>query len=164
MDFCGNFPELVQYQELSISTDDIPGVRESLNNIVLPAIGYKCSLEMGLYAKYNLPIETGLLINEVELNPEGNDSGKEWVELYNNSDSSVDLLGYTLTPSNSGKYAVSIGDIELGPKERTVVYFPSQALNNEGGSGSKSGIRVLLYDTHGNLATNLMKYIQLLYR
>lgn len=151
VDFSGNFPELVQYQILSLSTDDIPGVREALNNIPLPLIGYKCDVEIGVYAKYNLPIETGLLINEVELNPEGNDTGKEWVELYNNSESAVDLLGYTLTPSSGGKNAVSIGDIVLAPRERTVVYFPGQSLNNEGGSGSKSGIRIMLYDTYGNL-------------
>lgn len=151
VDFSGNFPELVQYQILSLSTDDIPGVREALNNIPLPLIGYKCDVEIGVYAKYDLPVETGLLINEVELNPEGNDTGREWVELYNNSECAVDLLGYTLTPSSGGKNAVSIGDIVLGPRERTVIYFPNQSLNNEGGPGNKSGIRIMLYDTYGNL-------------
>lgn len=144
VEYTGTIPELVQYQTIDISTDDIPGVRETLNNIVLPAIGYKASIEIGLYAKYDLPIEKSLVINEVELNPMGNDAGCEWVELYNNTDSSVDLLGYTLVPSGADKRSVSIGDTVLEPRGRTVVYFDGQALKNE-------GTRISLYDTYGNL-------------
>ena len=143
VEYSGAIPELVQYQIIDVSTDDIPGVRETLNNIVLPAIGYKASLEIGLYAKYDLPVETGLLINEVELNPAGNDSDSEWVELYNNTDSSIDILGYTLVPSGADKRSVSIGDIVLGPHERTVIYFQGQALKND------TGTRITLYDTYG---------------
>ena len=144
VEFSGSIPELVQYQTIDVSTDDIPGVRETLNNIVLPAIGYKASLELGLYAKYDLPVETGLVINEVELNPEGNDSGNEWAELYNNTDSSINLLGYTLVPSGADRKAVSLDRIILEPHERTVVYFGGQALRNDG-----SGTRLTLYDTYG---------------
>lgn len=148
IDYSGSIPELVQYQILDISTDDVPGLRETLSNIPLPAIGYKASVEVGLYAKYDLPVETGLLINEVELNPEGNDAGNEWVELYNNTDSEVNLLGYTLAQTGSDKKSVSLDRIILGPRQRTVVYFEGQSLKN-GDSGH--GEKILLYDTYGNV-------------
>lgn len=145
IDYHGSIPELVQYQILDVSTNDVPGLRESLNNIVLPAIGYKASIEIGLYAKYDLPMESGVLINEVELNPEGNDTDAEWAEILNNTDSTVDLLGYTLAPSGADKKAVSIGDVVLAPHQRTVVYFQGQALKNDG-----AGTKLVLFDTYGN--------------
>ena len=152
VEFSGSFPEVVQYQMMDISTTDIPGLGAGLNNIVLPFLpGYKCSVELGLYTKYDLPVETGLLINEVELNPPGNDAGKEWVELFNNTDGTIDLLGYTLVPSGNDKKSLSIGDVVIAPKEKAVIYFPSQSLNNTGSSDSKSGTKISLYDTYGTL-------------
>lgn len=38
-----------------------------------------------------------LIINEVLSNPTGDDSGREWVELYNNSSSTIDLSGFTIS-------------------------------------------------------------------
>lgn len=149
--FSGKLPEVVQYQIIDFTTNDIPGVGEMLSNIVLPLLGYKCSVEMGVYAKYDLPVETGLLINEVELNPPGSDSGAEWIELFNNTDEPVDLLGYTIVPSDSDKKAFSIGDVTIGAHEKEVIHLKGQALNNNGSTGSKSGIRLALYDTYGSL-------------
>ena len=148
IDYSGTIPELVQYQILDVSTNDIPGVREALSNIPLPAVGFKANVEIGLYAKYDLPIERGLLINEVELNPEGNDAGREWVEIYNNTDTDVNLLGYTLAQTGSDKKAVSLDRIILTPHQRAVVYFDGQSLKN-GDSGH--GERILLYDSYGNV-------------
>lgn len=45
-----------------------------------------------------------LLISEVMSNPTGDDSGREWIEIYNNTDSSVDLS--TLTISIKGGTAL----------------------------------------------------------
>lgn len=38
-----------------------------------------------------------LVINEIMSNPTGDDSGREWIELYNNSESSIDLIGLTVS-------------------------------------------------------------------
>jgi cytosine/adenosine deaminase-related metal-dependent hydrolase len=43
----------------------------------------------------NMPL-TGLIITEVLYNPDGQDSGKEWVELYNGTMETVDLAKYSL--------------------------------------------------------------------
>ncbi len=146
VEFSGTIPELVQYQIIDISTDDVPGLRETLNNIVLPLVGYKASVEIGLYAKYDLPVEKGILINEVEANPEGDDRGCEWVEILNSTDETTDLLGYTLVPKGNDKKSVSIGDVVLAPGQRTVIYLPDQVLKNDG-----KGCQVTLYDTYGNV-------------
>ncbi len=39
---------------------------------------------------------TGVMINEVEMNPPGRDSGREWVELYNLSSSDVDVGNFAI--------------------------------------------------------------------
>ena len=41
-------------------------------------------------------IAADVVINEAMVNPYGSDSGKEWVELYNASDSPVSLTGWDL--------------------------------------------------------------------
>lgn len=42
------------------------------------------------------PVLAGLLINEVMYDPTGADAGLEWVELCNDTDSTIDLAGYQL--------------------------------------------------------------------
>lgn len=41
----------------------------------------------------------GVVINEVELNPKGNDLGREWVELYNPSEVDVDISDFEIRTS-----------------------------------------------------------------
>src|SRR5918911_1235886 len=48
-----------------------------------------------------------ILINEVELNPAGTDSGAEKVELYNPSNRAVDLNGWTIS-STAGRTSAAI--------------------------------------------------------
>lgn len=50
---------------------------------------------------YNPDLFAGLRINEIFPNPEGPDSG-EWVELFNNSSSTLDLLGFALDDAQGG--------------------------------------------------------------
>ena len=38
-----------------------------------------------------------LQISEVMSNPTGDDSGREWIEVYNNTQESVDLTGLTIS-------------------------------------------------------------------
>ena len=58
-----------------------------------------------------------ILINEVELNPAGTDSGAEKVELYNPSSSAVDVNGWTIS-STAGKSAtVTINEQTIIPPE-----------------------------------------------
>lgn len=64
-----------------------------------------------------------LLINEVMSNPTGDDSGREWIELYNNGESSIDLN--TLTISIKGGSFLTVtpvsGGIMLDPGGYAIV-------------------------------------------
>ena len=43
--------------------------------------------------------DTGIMINEVELNPQGSDIGKEWIELYNPADVEVNISDFEIRTS-----------------------------------------------------------------
>lgn len=65
-----------------------------------------------------------ILINEFQPNPEGTDAGNEWVELYNNGTTEVNLTGWTLeTLSLSGV---------IQSKGFKQFIFPSLTLTNTG--------------------------------
>jgi hypothetical protein len=75
------------------------------------------------------------MINEVELNPVGMDSGREWVELYNPTDRPINLRGWSLVTSHGSTKEHSLPSKIMSPGEYYVHTFPRQALDN-GGSGS----------------------------
>lgn len=144
-------PELVQYHEIEISICDIPGVGAMLSNIPLPVPGLKAAIDVGLNLKYRAPFRNGLMINEFEQNPEGNDSGREWVELYNASSETFNLKGYTLTAGSNPKTKIHVlGDEKIGPGGRLVVNLPGTFLNNTSSSKLKGGEFVILKDADGN--------------
>ncbi len=151
----GTLPELIQYNELSISLASIPGVGDLISNIPLPLAGAKGSIDAGLQIKYGLPIRKALVINEVELNPEGTDSGNEWVELFNNTDEEVNLEGYKLVPDSGEHKTKTLGNIVLAPNERIVIYFEGQKLTNKGSDGK--GERVTLLNADGDVVDRTSK-------
>ncbi|MFA5452630.1 MAG: lamin tail domain-containing protein, partial [Candidatus Methanomethylophilaceae archaeon] len=148
VEFEAVMPQLVQYEEIGINISDIPGIGSVLSNIPLPIPGIKGSLDMGLELKYNLPIKTGLIINEFESNPAGSDNGTEWVELLNSTNKAIDLKNYVLVPGSSEKKTFTIEDLVLPAGGKTVIIFDKQTLNNSK-SGEKSGDRVTLLDPNG---------------
>jgi len=61
-----------------------------------------------------------VVINEFELNPPGDDAGKQFVELFNPTSSPVDVDGWTVRSQNSGcqmQWASASGHIMLIPGE-----------------------------------------------
>ncbi len=143
-------PELVQYNELEMSICDIPGVGAMLSNIPLPIPGLKASIDVGLNLKYRAPFCNGLVINEFEQNPEGDDRGREWVELYNASDTGMCLAGFTLSAgSNPKTKSILIGEETIAPKGRVVIDLPGVFLNNASSSKLKGGEYVILKDRDG---------------
>ena len=148
VEFEAVMPQLVQYEEIGMNISDIPGIGSVLSNIPLPIPGMKGSLDMGLELKYNLPIKTGLIINEFESNPAGSDNGTEWVELLNSTNKAIDLKNYVLVPGSSEKKAYTIEDLIVPAGGKTVIIFDKQTLNNSK-SGEKSGDRITLLDPNG---------------
>lgn len=130
-------PKLVQYQKLEVRMSQMPGVGRLLSNIPVPVPGYKGSLDFGASLKYNLPTKAGLVINEFESNPSGNDRGNEWVEILNNTGSPVNLEGYVLEPQSDKNKRMVLGSQNVAPGGKTVVRFDKLALNNASGPAGK---------------------------
>jgi len=73
---------------------------------------------------FSICFVSALRINEFELNPEGDDSGNEWVELYHWD--KIDLTGYKLINGDGGEIELS------GSFEEYFVYtFKKQWLDNK---------------------------------
>jgi hypothetical protein len=74
-----------------------------------------------------------ILINEVELNPPGTDSGAEKVELYNPSSSAIDVSGWTVSSTAGSTASVVISEgTTLPPQSYVIVGRNSQWLDNGG--------------------------------
>ena len=74
-----------------------------------------------------------ILINEVELNPPGTDSGAEKVELYNPSSSAADVSGWTVSSTAGSTASVVISEgTALPPQSYVIVGRNSQWLDNGG--------------------------------
>ncbi len=63
-----------------------------------------------------------IVINEIMYNPDGTDSGREWIELYNNEDFSVDISEWKLYENdvNHG-LTVSQGDLVIPGNEYAII-------------------------------------------
>ena len=143
-------PDLVQYQHSDFTLSDVPGLGVLLSNIPLPIPGLKASIDAGIDLKYRVPFKAGILINEFELNPPGDDRGNEWVELLNATKSKVDLEGYTIHAGSNPKTKVyTITNLTLSPGQREVIFLPGSFLNNTGSSLLSAGECVILNSPDG---------------
>ena len=143
-------PDLVQYQHADFTLSDIPALGVMLSNIPLPIPGMKASIDAGVDLKYNIPFKKGILVNEFELNPPGDDKGNEWVELLNATKARADLEGYTIHASSDPKAkAYKIKGLTLAPGQREVIYLPGSFLNNSGSSLLSAGESVILRSPDG---------------
>jgi hypothetical protein len=75
---------------------------------------------------------TGVLINEFEQNPLGEDAGNEWVELFNPTNQAVNVSGWVLIPTRNRIHNATLqaGSI-IAPLGYLIVQAPFQWLDNE---------------------------------
>jgi len=87
---------------------------------------------------------TGVLINEFEQNPLGEDAGNEWVELFNPTNQAVNVSGWVLIPTRNRIHNATLqaGSI-IAPLGYLIVQTPFQWLDNEWEI-------IVLKDTAGN--------------
>ncbi|MCK5585864.1 lamin tail domain-containing protein [Candidatus Bipolaricaulota bacterium] len=73
-----------------------------------------------------------LLINEIEINPPGLDTDREWVELLNPTDEPIDLLGWQISYSYRGDGFLPISETSqvIPPGGRYVFVYPGLRLRN----------------------------------
>jgi hypothetical protein len=74
-----------------------------------------------------------VIINEVEINPNGFDRDAEWVELLNVGTTSVDLAGWSLSYDypTDGVAMISAGSLILRPGQRYVFLYSGLRLRND---------------------------------
>lgn len=141
-------PEVVSYQKISFALSDIPGVGTLLSSIPTPIPGMKGSVDAGIYVRILTGRTDSVVINEYELNPAGEDYGREWVELYNPTSEAVDLAGWTLETLHGIQEIGSMGKVVIMPRERFTYVFTGQALDNQG-SRFPSEECIVLLDSDG---------------
>ena len=100
-----------------------------------------------------------VVINEVELNPPGTDTGNEWIELYNPTNYSIDLGGWRISTTHGVTVTIVLeeGTI-IEPHGYLVISYWGQWLDNEGESiilrnrlGVIIDVTPALYDTFNDL-------------
>ncbi|MDD2666061.1 MAG: thermonuclease family protein [Methanocellales archaeon] len=85
-----------------------------------------------------------IVINEFEQNPDGNDSGNEWVELYNPATINLNISGWTLSTTHGTTSNITIPPDTIIPANGYWVYTHSkQWLDNKDES-------IVLIDLDGN--------------
>ena len=141
-------PELDDYHELGVTLGDIPGIGDVLDSLPSPVPGTRLSLDAGFTLRYSRPVAEGLIINEFESNPPGDDGTGEWVEILNNTSSGIDLDGYTLCASSDWRRKTMPLSGELDPGERLVVE-PDFVLVNSSGKYTKNGEALSIKDPEG---------------
>lgn len=65
---------------------------------------------------------SSVVINEVMFDPGENDTGQEWIELYNSSENVVDLSGWQVYPDGIGYYTIPSGFL-LGSRKFVVIHL-----------------------------------------
>ena len=142
-------PEVEPYDLAEVSTGSLPGVASFLSRIPIPVLGLSAAIEMGMRVKYSPPFPTDVVVNEFEANPQGDDDGSEWVELYNPLDRAVDLSGWRLETSHGGVHTLELNGV-VAPGGRTVFTFPETAIDNgKPGDPFNDGDAVMLLDPQG---------------
>lgn len=144
-------PHVTQYETFSLTLSQIPIVSQFLSNIPLPFPGMKGRVDAGMELKYDSPVVTNLVINEVELNPRGNDLGREWVEIFNPLDHDVTLIGWSLGTGHGKGSTHRLPDMVLSPGEYFVYTFPSLTLYNGDSMSLPRGESIMLWDDQGRL-------------
>jgi hypothetical protein len=142
-------PEVEPYELCEVSTSDIPLVGDFLSNIPIPALGLSASVEAGMKLKYSSPFPADIVVNEFESNPNGDDSGAEWVELYNPLDRPKSVDGWMLTTAHGRTSELTLsGTIPANGVE--VFAFEGASIDNGNpGDPFNDGDSVILQDAAG---------------
>lgn len=124
-----SMPEVETYELAQVSTSDLPGAGTFLSNIPIPALGLSAAVEAGMRLKYSPPFPSDVVVNEFESNPKGEDSGKEWVELYNPLDKPRCVDGWSLSTLHGRSSAMPIHGT-IPPHGLLVFTFPETSIDN----------------------------------
>lgn len=97
------------------------------------------------------PIYANLVINEVMIDPEGSDTGKEWIELYNSSNETINLEGWKIqSAGTSFSTNYTLPDYKLMPYSFLLIGESEvedcnlcTTLDFQNGGSASDGIRII---------------------
>ena len=107
------------------------------------------SVDAGFEVKYDNPLRNNVMINEIEFNPTGPDSGNECVELYNPTNEAIDISGWSLETVHGHQMCEILSDHLLTSRSCFVYQFDAQFLDNGGVTQLPVGESVILRDATG---------------
>jgi hypothetical protein len=111
-----------------------------------------------------------LVINEVYYDDSsGDDTGKEWIEIYNGTNDSINLDGYELN-ATSGDYFVFPNSFSIGSKKFAVIHWRTSGTNSttdlftgttgyDNNMGNTSGY-VAFFDGDHNIGGKMVDYLE----
>lgn len=141
-------PEFERSQKASFALSSIPVISQALKSIPSPVPGTKFHIDAGIELSFNVLDRRTVLINEVELNPQGKDASREWVELFNPSDQAVDLTGWSLGTARGQQHTEALSGT-IPAHGYFVHHFTGQALDNGEVKGFPLQESVALIDQKG---------------
>ncbi|MBN1677764.1 MAG: lamin tail domain-containing protein, partial [Candidatus Thermoplasmatota archaeon] len=142
-------PEVEPYDLAEASTSDIPGIGAFLSNVPIPVLGLSASVEAGMRLKYSPPFPTDVVVNEFEPNPKGEDSGEEWVELYNPLAQPRCVDGWRLATVHGGQKEMAISGTIPANGLMVVTFAETSIDNGIPGDPFNDGDAIVLIDAGG---------------
>jgi hypothetical protein len=145
-----HIPEVVQYDQLELSLSEVPGIGDLLSNIPIPVPGAAGSIDAGLVVRYSNPILCRPIINEYEQNPPGSDYDREWIEIFNPTDSPISIVGWSIETVHGVQKIESLGESLIAPCSYRTYTLKGQVLDNGGESKFPLSECAILKDPDGN--------------
>jgi len=108
-----------------------------------------------------ISLASGVVINEVVINPDGDDEEQEWIELHNASDDSIDLSGWTIRWGTTGfSDEQTLDSVILAPGEYALVGSDSVGASLLArlslGNASSNSDGIQLMDAEGTVVDTLI--------
>jgi len=109
--------------------------------------------------------KAAIIINEIFYNPEGVDTGSEYIRLFNNGDEAVDLTGWELDPSSAPYF--TFPSFTLKSKKLVTIHINSSGVNTDedlydNGSGNMSNTEgpIALFNSSTHSQSTIIDYIE----
>jgi hypothetical protein len=141
-------PVVEEYKEVRYCLSD---VAKGMNSIPIPPLGLKATVDCGFIIQYNEPRGDSIVINEFELNPQGDDEGYEWFEIYNPNGNATE--DWKVKSAANGSNNFNLSELESETDGLYTVYIlPNETLVNGNEPDSKSqGDGLIVLDGEGSV-------------
>jgi len=106
--------------------DDIQWLGKGNVNSVSKCIEGDCQVPISEFGSRTV------IVNEIMFDPTGQDTGKEWIELFNPTNQTVDIYGWEIRDCADQKFKITGPDLKLAPGQFVVVGASADTTTNGG--------------------------------